>query len=72
MRPDTRHHNPDPIYLRGLIERAGVSQRQAAALLGVSDRMMRYYLADEGSEQHRTAPYLVQYALEGLASCNDA
>jgi len=67
VKPDASSHNPDPRYLRSLLERAGVSQRQAATLLGVSDRMMRYYLADEGSEQHRTAPYLVQHALECLA-----
>jgi len=68
MKPDSSRHNPDPAYLRSLLERAGVSQRQAASLLGVSDRMVRYYLADEGSAQHRAAPYVVQFALECLAT----
>lgn len=67
MKPNASNHNPEPHYLRGLIEQAGISQREAARLLGVSDRMIRYYLADEGSEQHRAAPYLVQFALESLA-----
>lgn len=68
MKPDASKHNPDPRYLRGLLDDAGISQRKAADLLGVSDRMMRYYLADEGSAQHRTAPYIVQFALECLAT----
>jgi hypothetical protein len=68
MKPDASNHNPDPRYLRGLLDEACISQRRAAGLIGVSDRMMRYYLADEGSEQHKTAPYLVQFGLECLAN----
>lgn len=68
MRPDASHHNPDPRYLRGLLERAGISQREASRLIGISDRMMRYYLADEGESSHRAAPYLVQFAMECLAT----
>ena len=66
-KPDASHHNPDPRYLRGLLEQAGVTQRQAAHLLGLSDRVMRYYLSDEDSDGHRAAPYTVQFALECLA-----
>jgi predicted transcriptional regulator len=62
-----KHHNPMPAYLRALIANAGVSQREAARLLGVSERMMRYYLIDTQAEGHRPAPYLVQFALEALA-----
>ena len=65
MIPDATRHNPDPAYLRGLVERAGLSQRQAAREIGISDRMMRYYL-DSGATG-RPAPYPVQYALESLA-----
>nr|WP_104910495.1 hypothetical protein [Pseudomonas sp. LG1D9] len=71
MKPDSSNHNPSPTYLRDLLEQADVSQRQAANLLGVSDRMMRYYLADEGSKQHRKAPYLVQFAIECLSKENN-
>jgi len=67
MKPDASRHNPDPRYLRGLLEQAGVTQRQAAQLLGISDRVMRYYLSDEASESYRAAPYTVQFALECLA-----
>ena len=66
-KPDASQHNPDPRYLRGLLERAGVSQRQAAQLLGISERVMRYYLSDEASASFRPAPYPVQFALECLA-----
>ncbi len=67
MTPDATRHNPDPAYLRGLLLAAGVSQREAARRIGVSERMMRYYLADAAAD-HRPAPYVVQYALESLSS----
>jgi transcriptional regulator with XRE-family HTH domain len=65
-KPDASKHDPRPKYLRELLERAGLSQRQAAFRLGISERMMRYYLADESAD-FRPAPYVVQYALEQLA-----
>ncbi|MDV5861411.1 helix-turn-helix transcriptional regulator [Pseudomonas mendocina] len=68
MKPDASLHNPDPRYLRGLLEKAGLTQRQAAQLLGISDRVMRYYLSAETSDSYRAAPYPVQFALECLAA----
>jgi transposase len=65
--PDASQHNPAPEYLRALVERSGLSQRAAAQRIGVSERVMRYYLAAEGSDGWRAAPYTVQYALEALA-----
>lgn len=67
MTPDVAKHNPDPTYLRALLERAGLTQHGAAALIGISPRMMRYYVSDQ-DEDHRDAPYLVQFALEALAA----
>ena len=66
MTPDATRHNPDPAYLRGLLLAAGVSQREAARRIGVSERMMRYYLADDSAD-HRPAPYPVQFAIESLS-----
>ena len=66
MTPDATKHNPSPDYLRALLDRAGVSQREAARRIGISERMMRYYLAPESAD-HRPAPYLVQFALEALS-----
>lgn len=68
--PDVAHQNSDPAYLRALLERARVSQKEAARKLDVSERMMRYYLADRGPK-HKSAPYLVQFALEALARVGD-
>ncbi len=68
MKPDASSHNPDPRYLRGLLDSAGITQRHAAQLLGISDRVMRYYLSDEASDSYRAAPYPVQFALECLAA----
>lgn len=67
MKPDASLHNPDPAYLRGLLDQAGLSQRAAAERIGISERMMRYYLAPAGAD-HRPAPYTVQFALESLAA----
>lgn len=65
--PNADKHNPDPAHLRDLIDQAQLSQRGAARLLGISERMMRYYLIDAEADGHRPAPYLVQFALEALA-----
>lgn len=67
MRPDARNHNPSPRYLLALIQRAGVSQRQAAGLIGMSWTGFRNYLRDESEPLYRVADYRVQFALECLA-----
>lgn len=64
---DAARHDPRPGYLRALLDRAGVSQRAAARSIGVSERVMRYYLVDEAAG-YRPAPYPVQFALEALAA----
>lgn len=71
LKPDASTHNPDPRYLRGLVDRSGLSQRRIAELLGITDRAIRYYLSDECSPTFRAAPYTVQFALECLAARNE-
>ena len=66
MKPDASRHDPRPDYLRALLVEAGVSQREAARRIGISERLLRYYLAPETAEDRRIAPYPVQYALERL------
>ncbi len=69
MKPDASLHDPRPEYLRSLIERAGVSQREAAERIGIGHRLLKYYLTTPGqTAQYRVAPYPVQYALEELAA----
>jgi len=65
MAPDSKKHNPNPDYLRDLLEKAGLSQRAAAKIIGVKERTFRNYLAD-GTE----CPYPVQFCLENLAELN--
>lgn len=67
MKPDASDRNPSPLYLRGLLDQAGVSQRGAAELLGMSWTGFRNYLRDESDPLYRVAPYQVQFALECLA-----
>ncbi len=64
MKPDISKYNPDPQYLRDLLECAGLTQRKAAELIGVSERSFRDYL--NGNHKSK-APYTVQFALEALA-----
>jgi hypothetical protein len=62
--PDSRTHNPDPSYLRSLIEQAGLSQRKVAIYLGINERSMRkYFSLEHGGD----CPYSIQYCLEVLA-----
>lgn len=65
MTPNASLHNPSPEYIRALVERSGLSQREAAKRIGVSDRLLRYYLT--AGADSRSAPYPVQFALEALA-----
>lgn len=71
MKPNALNHNPDPRYLRGLLDRADVTQKQAADLIGISERVLRYYLSDTGSASYRAAPYPVQFALECLTDSDN-
>lgn len=64
-RPDAVNHNPDEQYLRGLIEKSGLSQRECARRLGITSASLRHMLSDCSQ---RKAPYTVQYALEELAN----
>ncbi|OPE36160.1 XRE family transcriptional regulator [Pseudomonas aeruginosa] len=65
MKPDSSKHNPDPQYLRGLYERAGLKQEEAARRIGITARALRNYVSETAG---REAPYPVQFALECLAS----
>lgn len=68
MKPNAQNHNPDPDYLRKLIEQAGLTQKAAAQAVGISPRMMRSYLTFTDNATYQKAPYAVQFALECLAS----
>lgn len=62
--------NNSPAYITELLRVAGLSQRKAAHAVGVSERMMRYYLhPDAQSDSYRPAPDHVIMALELLALC---
>lgn len=66
-KPNAGNYNPNPDYLRRLILRSDLTQREVAIKVGISERMLRHYLMNEGASSYRAAPYLVQYALEQLA-----
>lgn len=68
-KPDVSLHNPDAVYMRSLVAACGMTQAEAAKALGLSERVMRYYLS-QNTDTFRPAPYTVQYALEQLASHN--
>jgi len=68
VKPDARLHNPDPAYLRGLLEKAAISQSEAARRLGMSRNGFLNYLRDTSEPLYREADYRVQFALECLAN----
>jgi transcriptional regulator with XRE-family HTH domain len=64
MKPNPENYNPDPDYLRALIEKTGLSQNKVAESIGIPSRTFRDYL--NGNHKSK-APYPVQFALESLA-----
>lgn len=67
MKPNASKHDPRPEYLRGLIADSGLSVRAVAHRIGISERLLRYYLVEPGDNSFRVAPYPVQFAIEQLA-----
>ena len=61
MKPNIEEYNPDPTYLRCLIDKAELGQNLAGKLVGVNTDNFRKMMTGRV-----TAPYSVQYALEGL------
>ena len=62
MKPHAqKYYNDDPQYIRSLIEQSGFTQREVARRIGISERTLRKYLAQE--YRH---PYSIQYAIEQL------
>jgi transcriptional regulator with XRE-family HTH domain len=55
--------NAGVTYLRSLVKSTGLSQRECAARIGVSYRMLKYYLK---KDTPHPCPYHVQVALEVL------
>ena len=68
MRPDAKLHNPDPVYLRSLIDKAQLSLSETARLIGMTRNGLRNYMRDPSEPLARTADYRVQFALECLAN----
>lgn len=67
--PDASLHDPDVLYLRGLIEVIGLSQREVANRIGIGYRLLKYYLVTPTEDKEsRVATYTVQYAIERLAA----
>ncbi len=63
-RPVDYANPPIAQQIRDLIERAGLSQRQAAHELGVDERTMRYWC--KGDEHRGQPPKMAILALERL------
>lgn len=66
-KPDATLHKPDATYMRSLVKACGMSQAQAAEVIGINERTMRNYLSQD-PDKFRPAPYSVQYTLEQLAA----
>jgi transposase len=66
MKPDATKYNPDADYLRDLLRLSGLSQRAAAAQIGLSAAGFQNYIRKPNDPLYRPAPYTVQFALECL------
>ena len=64
-------YNPDPEYLRGLVGKIGLSQREIAKRLGYAENNFRRHLIHADRSSYRPAPYLLQLALECWAASVD-
>ncbi len=62
MIPNAGNYNPDPEYVAELLEKIDLLQLEVAALIGVTDRAIRYWVAGE-----KPIPYAAQFCLECLA-----
>lgn len=59
-------HNPEPAYLRGLIDKIGISQRGIAKILQITPQIFRMYITDKSNLSYKECPYKVQLCLEYL------
>ena len=59
-KPDAAQHVGTAAHCRALFEATGFTQVECARRLGLSERTVRHHLT-------HGAPYLVEYALAGLA-----
>jgi uncharacterized protein (DUF2267 family) len=69
-KPNPATYNPDPEYLRRLLDKAGLTQAAAARALRVTTRTMRAWLAPVEAASMREIPYTAQFTLEVLAEAN--
>ena len=67
--PNPEEHKEDPAYLRSLLERAGLRQRQFARLFNIHERTVRGYLNPTGNSYKSS--YMVQWVLETLVEAKE-
>lgn len=65
MKFDIRHHNPDPAHIKSIIAGKGLSNAQAARLIGVSTRTVDAWTS-ANDVNHRKCSYAHQWALESI------
>lgn len=68
MKPNANNHNANPQYIRGLIDKIGLSQREIARTLGIPERTFRQYITALDNATYVQCPYTVQFALESWAN----
>jgi predicted transcriptional regulator len=64
-------YNPNPAYLRGLIDKIGLSQQKIAGILQIPPSVFRKYITYTDNKSYQQIKYRTQLALEYLALISD-
>ena len=66
-------YNCEREYLLDLLNRAGLSQREAAKRFGINERTMRDHVAPADKRRARSpVPYVIQYSLECIVAMKES
>ncbi len=68
MKPNIKNHNPCPNYIRKLISKTGMTQKNAGLAIGITLSTLDNYL---NKNSPSNIPYSAQYCFERLADLAD-
>lgn len=67
IKPNASLYNPCPDYLNVLIRNTGLSKKEIAEKVGMTERGLAFNVMDQYSKNYRRANYALQFSIECLA-----